>query len=105
MKIYITEKAQNRIFSESMMMDKERGKNARAFRVALKNAVNNGSYEIDDDTIYIEGYSYTYGKKFAETADGEPIELHYTYDTVMRILEPVFADKEYGDETEYELEF
>ena len=109
MKIIIKEDAKNRLFNESILMDKERGKNARAFRKALNDAIKTHSYELDSETntIYIDGFSYTYGKKYAEDANGEPIPLHYTFDTVSRILQPLFKENSFNgyDNGEYDSEY
>lgn len=87
-KVYISESAKKRLFNESMLMDKERGKNARAFRVALKDALENNSYEYDAECnkIYIDGFSYELGKKYAEDNNGEPIPLHYTFNSVNKYI-------------------
>lgn len=87
-KIIISDKAKQSLFTESFVMDKKRGEMARKFRMELKQAIANGSYRFDSETntIYLPNYKYTVGKKFAETLDGEPIPLHYTYDTVQRML-------------------
>ena len=90
-KILISEEKANELFTESMLMDKERGKSARRFRIALKNAIVTGAYEFDanENTIYINGYKYEIGKKFAETNDGEPIPLHYTFNTVQKLIQGI----------------
>lgn len=92
--IFISESAKNRLFTESIKMDKERGKNARGFRMQLKRALENGEYNYDSmtNTIEIDGFSYQIGKKYAETNDGEPIPLHYTYNTVMRDIENLMSN-------------
>lgn len=86
--IIVTESAKNRLFNESVLMDKERGKNARAFRKALNNALSTNSYEYvpEENKIYIDGFSYEIGKKYAETNDGEPIPLHYTFNSVNKYI-------------------
>lgn len=109
MKIIITDTAKNRLFNESILMDKERGKNARTFRRELKKALKDNTYEIDDatNTIYIDGFSYTYGKKYAEDINGEPIPLHYTFNTVNELLQSLFNDNSFSgyDDDIYDAEY
>ena len=79
---------------ESKIMDDKRRKLAISFRRGLQDALNSGDYMYDSQTrtITFNGFSYNIDKTFAETSDGEPIPLHYTYKTVKRLINDKLGD-------------
>jgi len=98
-KIIISETAKNKIFVESMKMDAERKKSAAEFRKQLALQLKDGNYQYDNEsrTITIDGFKYNIDKDYAETADGEPIPLHYTYNTVQKLVADYLGDEVVND--------
>ena len=83
-------------------MDAERKKSAIEFRKELRKAFQDGTYSYDSDTrtITIDGYKYDIDKTFAETADGEPIPLHYTLNTVKKMIAEYLGEDTLNGELE-----
>lgn len=93
--IIITENQKQRLFLEAASFDRQRGINAKMFRMALKKALQNQEYEYvpQENKLYIDGFTYEIGKKYAENAEGDPIDLHYTFQTVNRYINDMIGDE------------
>lgn len=93
--IIITEEQKKRLFVESGMFDKKRREEAIVFRKALVNALKTHSYELDGNTIYIDGYTYENGQDYAtRNEDGKQIDLHYTLNTVKKYIDNLLTQEE-----------
>lgn len=105
MEIIITESAKKRLFKEAASIERERGIAARAFLKALKNALKNGEYQYDSDSMKItfDNYEYKRGSEYAylmplDDIENEktPIDLHFTKNTVNKHL-----DQELGNDEDF----